>query len=402
MLANAVAKGALDGVTVLDLTRVLAGPFSTMMLADMGANIVKIEEAGKGDDTRQFGPFQNGESCYYINLNRNKKGVTLNLKSAKGKEMFKEMVRKADIVMENYRPGTMEKLGLGYEVLKEINPAIIYGCISGFGHYGRYKNRPGYDIIAQAMSGLMSTTGWPGGQPTRTGTAMGDVLAGLSVTIGVLAALQNRQKTGMGQKVDVALVDSAVASMEIINMHYLVDGRVPERIGNRYETTYPYDSFECRDGSCVIGAANDKLWQSLCDLMGQPEIAKQPEFLQVRNRVKNHPAIKVIVEKWTRTKTVNEVVDTCLAAGIPAAPIYDIPQVVADPHIAKDREMFVEQDHPKAGKLVLTGTQLKLSGTPATIRTPAPSLGQDNAEVFREFLGLSEEQLSALKTEGVI
>lgn len=402
MFTNEMPKGALEGLTVLDLTRVLAGPFSTMMLADMGANVIKIEQAGKGDDTRQYGPFKNGESCYYINLNRNKKGVTLDLKNPKAKEVFKEMVKKADIVMENYRPGTMEKLGLGYDVLKEINPRIIYGCVSGFGHYGRYKNRPGYDIISQAMSGLMSTTGWPGGQPTRTGTAMGDVLAGLSVTIGVLAAVQSRNKTGLGQKVDVALVDSAVASMEIINMHYLVDGRVPARIGNRYETTYPYDSFECSDGGCVIGAANNKLWQKLAGLMGQSEIAELPEYLNVSDRVKNHAQLKEIVEKWTKINTVKYVVDTCLDAGVPAAPIYDIPQVVSDPHIAQDREMFVEQVHPLADKVVLTGSHIKLSGTPAGIRTPAPALGQDNEEILKGFLGLNEQQIAALKSEGAI
>lgn len=402
MTSTKQVAGALEGVTVLDLTRVLAGPFSTMMLADMGANIIKIEEPQKGDDTRQFGPYKNGESCYYINVNRNKRGITLNLKNPEAKEIFKKMVKKADIVMENYRPGTMEKLGLGYDVLKAINPGIIYGCVSGFGHYGRYKNRPGYDIIAQAMSGLMSTTGWPGGAPTRTGTAMGDVLAGLSVTIGVLAALKSRDNTGIGQKVDVALVDSAVASMEIINMHYLVDGRVPARIGNRYESTYPYDSFECADGSCVIGAANDKFWQTLCGLMGRPEIAELPEFIHVKDRIQHHVEVKTEIEKWTRTLGSEEVVDTCLNAGIPAAPIFDIPQVVADPHIAKDREMFVEQEHPKAGKLLLTGSHIKLSETPTEIRTPAPALGQDNAEVYKELLGLTEDDLAALKAKNVL
>jgi formyl-CoA transferase len=189
--------GALEGITVLDLTRVLAGPFASMMMADMGANVIKIEEAGKGADCRQMGPFKNGESAYYMNLNRNKKGMTLNLKAPKGKQIFKDLVKKADVVLENYRPGTMAKLGLGYDVLKEINPGIIYAAVSGFGQYGPYTKRPGYDIISQAMSGLMSTTGWPGGDPTRSGTAMGDVLGGLSVTIGVLAAIYNRSHTGL-------------------------------------------------------------------------------------------------------------------------------------------------------------------------------------------------------------
>ena len=402
MITKAITPGALEGITVLDLTRVLAGPYGTMILADMGADVIKIEQPVKGDDTRTFGPYQNGESVYYITNNRNKKGVTLNLKDPRGKEIFKEMVKTADVVVENYRPGTMEKLGLGYDVLKEINPKIIYGSISGFGHYGRYKERPGYDIIAQAMSGLMSTTGWSETGPTRTGTALGDVLAGLWMTIGVLGAVQGRNVTGLGQKVDIALVDSAVSAMGNISMIYLAEGRIPGRIGNRYEATYPYDSFACSDINCVIGAGNNKLWKSLCVLMGTDELAELPKYLDVQDRTEHHAELRPIVEKWTRTKTAKEIVEACLAAGVPAAPIYDVAQVSTDPHIAVDREMFIEQDHPTAGKVIVTGSPLKLSGTPITIRTPAPALGQDNTEVFKRFLGLDEQQLVALKAQGVI
>lgn len=395
-------QGVLQGLKVLDLTRVLAGPFSTMMLADMGATIIKIEQPVKGDDTRQMGPFQNGESAYYMNLNRNKKGVTLNLKDPEGKAIFLELLKKADVVVENYRPGTMEKLGLGYEDLKKVNPAIVYAAVSGFGHYGPYKNRPGYDIIAQAMSGLMSTSGWPGGEPTRTGTAMGDVLAGLSVTIGILAALRGRDVTGCGQKVDVALVDSAVASLEIINMIYLVEKRLPQRIGNRYESTYPYDSFQAADGSLVIGAANDKLWSNLCKVMGSPDLAGRPEFLKIKDRVKNHAELKAIIEAWTKTKKVKEIVDELLAAGVPVAPIYNIDQVVEDEHIAKAREMFVEVEHPKAGKLTVTGSHIKFSENPATVRTPAPLLGQHNAEIFGELLQMDEAKIKELQAKGIM
>ena len=402
MLTAAETPGALEGVTVLDLTRVLAGPLATMMLADMGANVIKIEEPVHGDDTRQFGPFVNDESIYFITNNRNKKGITLNLRDPQAKEMFKKMVEKADVVAENYRPGTMEKLGLGYDVLKEVNPSIIYASISGFGHYGRYTERPGYDIIAQAMSGLMSTTGWEGGPPTRTGTASGDVLGGLYLTIGVLEALHHRNRTGQGQKVDVALVDSGVAAMGNVNMIYLADGRIPQRIGNRYEATYPYDTFECIDGTCVIAAANDKFWHALCELMGRPEISMQPEYLLVRDRLANHAAVKREVELWTKTKTAAEISDILLNAGIPSAPVYDVSQVVADPHIACDREMFVEQEHPTAGKVRVTGNPVKLSATPARYRTTAPALGQDNPAVYRELLGLDEKQLAALKADGVI
>ena len=402
MIENRFNAGALQGIVVLDLTRVLAGPYGTMIFADMGADVIKIEQPVTGDDTRLFGPYQNGESVYYITNNRNKKGITLNLKSPKGKEVFKEMVKKADVVVENYRPGTMEKLGLGYDVLKEINPKIIYGSISGFGHYGRYKERPGYDIIAQAMSGLMSTTGWPSTGPTRTGTALGDVLAGLWMAIGVLGALQGRNVTGEGQKVDIALVDSAVSAMGNINMIYLAENRLPERIGNRYEAAYPYDSFDCSDIACVIGAGNNKLWKTLCGLMGREDLAEMDKYRNSPDRTKHYQELKPIVEQWTKTKTAADVVETCLAAGVPAAPIYDVAQVSTDPHIAKDREMFIEQEHPKAGKVIVTGSPLKLSGTPVTMRTPAPALGQDNVEVFSTLLGMNEQQITELKDAGVI
>ena len=395
-------QGALEGLTVLDLTRVLAGPFCTMMLADMGANIIKVEQAGKGADERQMGPFLNGESAYFMNLNRNKKGLSLNLKSEKGKEIFKELVKKADIVIENYRPGTMEKLGLGYDVLKEVNPRIVYAAVSGFGHYGPYSKRPGYDIIAQAMSGLMSTTGWPGGHPTRSGTAMGDVLGGLSCAIGILSAIYNRSHTNRGQKVDVALVDSAVASLEIINMIYFTENRLPQRIGNRYESVYPYDSFQAKDDLVIIAGGNDKLWSLLCNLMGRPELIEEPRFKLNRDRVKNHEDVKKIVEEWTSTRTVSEIVDTLLATGIPAAPIYNIAQVSEDQHIAGAREMFVQTEHPKAGPIKLTGSHIKLSDTKPAIRTPSPSLGQHNEELLSAMIGLTAQEIKELKESGVI
>lgn len=397
-----MTNGALAGVKVLDLTRVLAGPFCTMMMADMGAEVIKIEVPGSGDDSRQFAPFINGESAYYMNLNRNKKGITLNLKKQEGKRLFLEMVKKSDFVIENYRPGTMEKLGLGYEELAKVNPRIIYGCVSGFGHFGPYKDRAGYDIIGQAMGGLMSTTGWPDGEPTRTGTAMADVLAGLSVSVGLLAALRSREVTGKGQKVDVALVDSVVASLEIINQIYLATGKNPQRIGNRYESVYPYDSFRAKDGSLVIGCGNDKLWKKLCGVMGKPELADDERYDTNPKRVQRHAEVKPLVEEWTLTKTIDEGVEIMLDAGIPAAPINTIERVARDPHIAGAREMFVEIEHPKAGKLRLTGSHLKLSATPVSFRNPSPMLGQDNQEVFGSLLNMSEQEVAALKENGII
>ena len=392
----------MAGLKVLDLTRVLAGPFSTMMLADMGASVYKLEQPGIGDDSRGFGPFQNGESVYYINLNRNKKGMTIDLKNPKGKAVFLEMVKNADVVIENYRPGVMEKLGLGYEDLAKTNPGIVYVAVSGFGHTGPYSNRPGYDIIAQAMSGLMSTTGWPDSGPTRSGTAIGDVLGGMSATIGMLAAIYHKIKTGEGQKVDIALVDSTVAALEIINMIYLSQGRLPERIGNRYESTYPYDSFVASDGDLVIGAANNKLWKLLLDQMGKSELAEDPRFKDIKDRIENHVEVKAIVQEWVGQNTVDEVVNGLLEKGVPVAPILNIAQVTSDPHIAEAREMFVRLDHPVAGKMRIAGSHLKLSKTKTEIKTPAPALGQDNEKGLEELLGLTAEQVKELLEEGAI
>ena len=300
-------KGLLDGVVVLDLGRVLACPYAAVLMADLGATVIKIENPKGGDDTRKMGPFINGNSVYYTNFNRSKVGITLNLKEPEGKEIFKELVKKADVVLENYRPGTMEKLGLGYDVLKEVNPGIVYGSVSGFGHTGPLSKRAGYDIVGQAMGGLMSTSGWPGGPATRSGTPLGDVLGALNMALGVLAALVNKQKTGLGEKVDVALVDSVAAAMENITMIYQSTGRIPQRIGNRYESTYPYDTFPAKDGDVVIAAGNNKLYGILCDVMGRPELKTDPRFLEVKDRVANHDALRDEIVPWTQQHTIDEV-----------------------------------------------------------------------------------------------
>lgn len=372
-----------------------------MMLADMGATVIKVEIPGKGDDSRGNFPLINGESAYYMNLNRNKLGITLDLKSERGKEIFRKLVANTDILIENYRPGVMDKLGLGYEELQKINPGLIYGCISGFGHYGPYSKRAGYDIIGQAMSGLMSTTGWPSGEPTRTGTAIADVMAGLSCCVGILAAYINKLKTGEGEKVDVALVDSMVSSLEIINIIYLCTGQVPQRIGNRYEAIYPYDSFKAADGSLVIGAGNDKLFGLLCQLMHKPELLEDPRFRCNNDRVLNNAALKPYIEAWLADKTIDATVDELLAAGIPAAPINTIDRVAQDPHIAGAREMFVEIDHPKAGKLKMTGNQIKLSHHKITAFTPAPLLSQDTEFVLQDLLGMTEAEIAQLAADKV-
>lgn len=392
----------LEGVVVLDLTRVLAGPYCGMLLSDMGATVIKIEMPGQGDDSRAYGPYQNGESIYYAGLNRGKYGVTLNLKSELGKNIFLELVRKADIVIENYRPGTMEKLGLGYEKLREVNPRIIYGAVSGFGHTGPYSKRAGYDIIGQAMSGIMSTTGWPGGSPTRVGTPMGDVLGGLNLTIGILAALYRQKVTGKGEKVDVALVDSAVSAMQNINMIYLTEGRIPERIGNRYESTYPYDSFKTSDGDVIIGAGNQKLYEKLCQVMKREDLITDPKYDTIAHRIENHVSLKEEIEKWTMAMTVDEVDKLLNDNGIPSCPINTIDRVVKDPQIAGARNMFPVQKHPIAGDITLTNNAIKFTQTTSDPDKPAPTLGQHNEYVYCKILGHSKEELSDWKEKNVL
>lgn len=394
---------ALQDIVVLDLTRVLAGPYCTMMLADFGADVIKIEIPVKGDDTRGMGPFVNGSSLYYANVNRNKKSVTLNLKDPKGKEMFLALVKKADVVVENYRPGVMDRMGLGYEVLKEANERIIYAAVSGFGSYGRCSARPGYDIIAQAYGGLMSITGEPDGEPLRVGTAIGDVLGGMNLTIGILTALHARELSGKGQRVDVALVDSVVSSLETGTQRYFASGKLPRRIGNRYASAYPYDSFKAKDGNFVIGCGNDKLFNLLCTkVLHREDLLTDPRFLSNAQRCENHAALKVEVEKWSTTLTKEEAYEAINAAGVPASPINDLYQVSHDPHIVEDREMFIPVKHPVIGDMRVNGNPVKLLDMMPEVRTCAPALGQHNEEIYGQLLGMDKAQLEALEEDRVI
>ena len=394
---------ALQDIVVLDLTRVLAGPYCTMMLADFGADVIKIEIPVKGDDTRGMGPFVNGSSLYYANVNRNKKSVTLNLKDPKGKEMFLALVKKADVVVENYRPGVMDRMGLGYEVLKEANERIIYAAVSGFGSYGRCSARPGYDIIAQAYGGLMSITGEPDGEPLRVGTAIGDVLGGMNLTIGILTALHARELSGKGQRVDVALVDSVVSSLETGTQRYFASGKLPRRIGNRYASAYPYDSFKAEDGNFVIGCGNDKLFNLLCTkVLHREDLLTDPRFLSNALRCENHAALKVEVEKWSTTLTKEEAYEAINAAGVPASPINDLYQVSHDPHIVEDREMFIPVKHPVIGDMRVNGNPVKLLDMMPEVRTCAPALGQHNEEIYGQLLGMDKAQLEALEEDHVI
>ncbi len=394
---------ALQDIVVLDLTRVLAGPYCTMMLADFGADVIKIEIPVKGDDTRGMGPFVNNSSLYYANVNRNKKSVTLNLKDPKGKELFLAMVKKADVVVENYRPGVMDKLGVGYDVLKEVNDRIIYAAVSGFGSYGRNSARPGYDIIAQAYGGLMSITGEPDGDPLRVGTAIGDVLGGMNLTIGVLTALHARELSGKGQRVDVALVDSVISSLETGTQRYFASGKLPRRIGNRYASAYPYDSFKAKDGSFVIGCGNDKLFNLLCTrVLHREDLLTDPRFLNNALRCENHAALKVEIEKWSTTVTAEEAYDAINAAGVPASPINDLHQISHDPHVVEDRQMFIPVKHPVIGDMRVNGNPVKLLDMMPEVVTCAPALGQHNEEIYGQLLGLDKEQLEALAEDHVI
>ncbi len=396
-------KKALADILVLDLTRVLAGPYCTMMLADYGAEVIKIEVPGKGDDTRAFGPLKNGASMYYANVNRGKKGVTLNLKEDKGKKIFLDMVKRADVVVENYRPGVMDKLGLGYEELKKNNDRIIYAAVSGFGCYGPKSLRPGYDIIAQATGGLMSITGEPGRHGIRVGNAMGDVLGGMNLTIGILIALHARTITGKGQRVDVSLVDSVVSSLETGTQRYFASGKQPELMGNRYAAAYPYDSFKASDGFFVIGCGNDKLFSLFCNnVLNRPELLEDSRFATNIKRCEYHAELKPIIEEWSINYSIDEAVDLLNEAGVPAAPINDLQRVTEDDHIANVREMFVPLHHPVIGDMKVNGNPVKLLDTKADISRPAPALGQDNGEVYKSLLGFDESFLEKLKEDRII
>lgn len=398
---------ALENLTVLDLTRVLAGPFCTMMLADMGAHVIKIEIPRGGDDTRAYPPFRinrNGEkeSIYFANINRNKSGITLDLKSEEGKNIFRKLVEKADIVVENYRPGVMDKLGLGYDELKKINPRLIYGSASGFGNTGPYRLRPGYDILAQAMGGMMAITGTPGGPPTRVGSAIGDILGGLHLAIGLLAAINARNITGEGQRVDISLMDSVIAATENTGIKYLESGTIPPRMGNRYAAVSPYDAFRVKDGVIIIAAGNQHLYEKLCTgILHRPDMITDARFTDMSGRLEHQDDIKSVIEERLKDETMDQAVELLLSKGIPAGPIYDISQIMADPQ-TKDREMFIEMEHPTLGNITVNGCAIKLGDTPASVRTPAPALGQDNAKVLREFLKMSDEELSDYQSSGIL
>lgn len=392
--------GALSDIKVLDLTRVLAGPYATMVLADLGAEIIKIEQPGKGDDSRAYGPYKNGESAYFMSLNRNKESITLNLKTPDGKEILKELVKHVDVLVENFRPGTMEKLGLGYDVLKEINPRLIYASSTGYGQTGPYSQRPAYDAVVQAMGGIMSITGQADGKPTRVGSSVGDIFAGLFCAIGILAALHERESSGLGQMVDVAMLDCQVAILENAIARYEFTGEIPHPIGNRHPSIVPFEPFDTLTAPIMVAAGNDRLWVTLCELM-ELDLASDPRFVTNPKRNENYEVLRPILVEKFMTKTAEAWQKMFDDAGIPCGPINTVDKVVANEQVIA-RDMILEVEHPVAGTTRIPGIPTKLSRTPGEIRMAAPVLGAETEKILSQYLGFTSDQITELREKQVI
>jgi crotonobetainyl-CoA:carnitine CoA-transferase CaiB-like acyl-CoA transferase len=352
----------------------------------MGAEVIKLEVPGTGDDSRGFPPFKEGESTYFINNNRNKKSIVLNLKDPSDHQKLVEIIKSMDVLVENFRPGTMEKLGLGYEDLKEINSRLIYASISGFGQYGPYKSKPGYDIIGQAMGGIMSITGWPDSPPTRTGTAIADFLSALFCTIGILSALHARKLSGKGQQIDVSIVDSVVTAIGTILQIYLAEGRIPKRAGNKYSFIAPYEAFKAKDGWFVLGVGSESIWKKFCKTIDKEDLIDDKRFTLNADRIKNNDVLVDMINDWAGNYSVNEIIDILEEKGIPVAPINELDQIVNDPHIAVAREMIQKIVHPIAGEVDIVGNPIKMSDTPPGIYSSSPLLGEHTDEILKKYL----------------
>ncbi len=382
---HAPSMTPLDDITVLDFSRVLAGPYCTMQLADLGARVIKIEQPGRGDDTRAWGPpFVNGESAYFLSVNRNKESVALDLKDERTPPVIAALLARADVVVENFRPGTMERLGLGYETVARVHPRLVYCSISGFGQTGPRSAEAGYDAMMQAEGGLMSITGAAGGPPFRVGVAIGDLATGMFAVQAILAALLARHRTGRGQRVDIAMLDAVTSLLSYQASSAFVTGVSPSRLGNRHPSIAPYDTFATANGEFVLSVGNDDQFRRLCVVLRQPALAHDSRFLTNANRVGHYDALRKVLSaalaEWQREELLAALTD----AGVPCGAVRTVGEALADPQIAA-REMIVPLEHVTAGTIRVLGTPLKLSETPATIRTPPPTLGQHTRAVLEEF-----------------
>ncbi len=391
---------ALDGIKVIDITRTLAGPFCTMFLGDMGADVIKVEEPGHGDETRNWTPFWNDVGTQFLAFNRNKRSLTLNLKDQRSVQIFKDLAKDADVMLESLRTGTADRMGLGYDVISELNPRIVYCSVSGYGRTGPLADKPGYDLIIQGYSGLMSTTGEPDGPPLRTGYSLVDLFTGMMAYGSIVTALYNREHTGKGQYVEASLLEGQVAVMSYHAVGYLATGRVPGRLGSGHPSLVPYQAFPSSDGFFIIGCGNDGLWRRLCPAIGREDLVDHPKFQTNTLRVENRAEIVSILSEHTKSKTTAEWVDIITEAGVPVGPINRVSDVVVDPQVL-DREMMVDLPHPRVPDLKVPGNPLKLYDTPPNYRRRPPEHGEHNEEILTD-LGYSKDDIAKLKEEGAI
>jgi glutaryl-CoA transferase len=389
----------LDGITVLDLTRVLSGPYCTMLLADMGARVIKVEQPHKGDDTRAWGPpFLEGESAYFLSINRNKESVTLDFKHREGRALLEQLLGRADVLVENFRPGTLTKLGLDYETLSKHYPRLVYCSISGFGHTGPRWKQPGYDAIMQAEGGLMSITGTADGPPVRLGVAIVDIVSGMFAAYGIAMALLARERTGKGQEVDLAMLDATVALLTYQAGNFFASGKVPARLGNRHPSIVPYETFTASDGDFVLAVGNDDQWRTFCRVAG---LIDDGRFATNRQRVSGYDSLRPFVAERLKERPRQHWIDALTAAGVPCGSVRTFDELFADPQIDA-REMIAMVEHATIGPLKALGVPVKLSETPGAIRTPPPTLGQHTDSVLEHDLGLSAEAIADLRRQQVI
>ncbi|MCW5700955.1 MAG: CoA transferase, partial [Rhodospirillales bacterium] len=377
------STGPLDGLLVIDLTRVLAGPYCTMVLADLGARVIKVEVPETGDDSRHFGPFSGGKSAYFMSLNRGKESIALDLKDDAHRATFEALLATADVLVENYRPGAMDRLGYGWEALHGRFPKLIYAACSGFGRTGPYSKRPAYDMVVQAMGGIMSLTGYPDGPPTRVGSSIGDITAGLFTAVGINAALHHRNKTGEGMLVDVGMLDGQVAILENAIARYTATGEIPQPLGARHPSITPFDAFTAADGNIIVAAGNDALFAKLCEVLGRPDLTTNPLFISNALRTDHHAALKDELETELRRRPVSEWLQVLEAAGIPCGPINTVDRVLADPQVLA-RNMVIQVEDPTAGAVKMSGNPIKLSAFPAPAPPPpAPDHDQKRDRLVR-------------------